>query len=163
MKEIMRLIACGICRALGSEKSLAPPVCQDKITAYDLGRLLREYFPDAHYIGFGDADYELMSCEDCKRFLKWYHDKHPYTYDEYDCEVYAWVMRAEALKWMHGKFVFGHIEAAGLDDKYNFPNHGFNFLVNGEHKIFFMDELSVAAPRDDLEPFYEVKPYKLET
>lgn len=139
---------------------LEPPQALGRISAIELRGLLQVFFPGAH-ISLGDYDYELMSCDDCRRFLKWYHDKHPYTWDEYDCEVFAWVMRAEALKWMHGKFVFGYIEAEGFDDNYSFQKHGFCFLIDYRRNAFFCDELCVAGPADNLEPFYSVKAYEV--
>jgi len=157
MIKVIRQVARAFC---GHENYPAPPQKMGEITATELSPILKAQFPGAH-ISFGNSNYELMGIYDCLRFLDWYQDTHPYTLDEYDCNVYAWIMRAEALKWMHGKFVFGYIEAEGIEPEYTFVNHGFCFLVNWNHKIFYMDELCVAAPADDLEPAYAVKAYEV--
>ena len=156
MKELIRHIACSICKALSPE--LKQPESLGKISSTELRTMLREQFPEA-MIHIGDYELELTSVEECTRFLKWYHDTHPYTGDEYDCEDFAWVQRAEALKWMHGKFIWGYIEGSGLDPKYAFPAHGFNFIVNDQKQIYICDELCVAAPDNEFIPIYSIKAY----
>jgi len=135
-----------------------PPQPQSlgKISGNELRPLIREQLPKGN-IHIGDYDLELTSVEEATRFLKWYHDKHPYTQDAYDCDKYAWVQRAEALKWMHGKFIWGYIEGSGLDPEYEFPEHGFNFIVDYNKQIYIADELAVAAPDDDFAPIYPIK------
>jgi len=162
IRKLIKQIACAICDETAENFPPEPPESLGRITIVELRSLLEAHFPQAS-IHLGDADYQLTSCEEYLRFLKWYHDSHPYTWDAYDCEVFAWVMRAEALKWMHGEFIFGHIISEGLDEEYSFPNHGFNFVLNNEKKLYFCDELCVAAPRDGLMEMYPVRAYKVET
>jgi len=157
---IIRSIACAICRATGGEveepQYPAPPLSLGRIDANRVRYILRQWCPNAH-IEIGDWDLELTSVEECERFLKYYHDKHPYTYDEYDCDKYAWLQRGEAIKWMDGKFSFGYIEAQGKDAKYRFNNHGFNFIIDFNEKVHICDELEVAAPADKFVEAYEVE------
>jgi hypothetical protein len=107
--------------------------------------------------GPGDAMYLLMTKEEAQSFLDWYQDKHSYTWDDYDCDKFAWVMRAEAIKWMGGKYAWGYIEAEGIDPAWAFPNHGFCFLVTDDYQVGFCDELEMAAPKDTLIDAYEIK------
>jgi hypothetical protein len=156
-------------RFLARHRTPWGPRSLGRIHILELRHLLASAFPEAQvvvpgrYIHVGDWDYELTSRHEWLRFLRWYRDRHPYTYDEYDCEVFAWVMRAEALKWMHGKFVFGHIIAEGIDEEHKFENHGFCFIVDQHRRIYFCDELQLAAPRDELIEAYPVRAQKVET
>ena len=135
----------------------APPESMGTATGAQLRSLLRVNAGDA-CIYVTDKDYELTSLDEYRRFLKWYCDTHPYTPDEYDCDDFSWVMRAEALKWMHGKFPFGHIYA----ESKKFPNHGFNFVVDVSLKIYICDELGLASPKDEFIPIYSMQIHKLE-
>jgi len=128
-----------------------------EIDIAELYTILQTTCPDARHYGVMDAHYELTSLDEYRRFLKWYHDTHKYTWDEYDCSDYAWLMRAEALKWMSAKFPFGWIWASGQDEEYRFPSHGFNWVLDHNRKLYFCDELCVAAPNDDFIEFYPVE------
>lgn len=143
------------------QKMLTPPKSLGKISSRELRGILRVLAPTCP-IFISDHDYELTSLDEYKRFLKWYHDTHKYTWDDYDCDDFSWLMRAEALKWMGGKFPFGHIYASGLDIHYRFPNHGFNFVIANDKKVYICDELCVSAPEDELIPIYPLQIYKLE-
>ncbi len=170
--EIIKKLACGICgcnkefeaEAIRLRVRIAeleaqftypePPATQGTITGDELRALLQG--AGFNSIHIGDHDYSLMSCDDCRRFLTWFDDTVRYTLDDYDCEDKAWAMRSEALKWMKGVFQFGYVWAGGEDPNYQFPNHGFCFLVDSNRDIYYCDELCVAAPNDDLEPFYPI-------
>lgn len=159
MRNIYSIILRILCAMCGSaSKPPAKPKSLGVIKRAELRTLLQQHFPNAD-IHLGDADYELTSCDEWLHFMKWYHDRHKYSWDEYDCDKFAWIMRAEAIKWMDGKFVFGYIEAEGIDEEHSFPNHGFCFIINEQEQIYFCDELCVAAPNDDLEPVYPVRAY----
>lgn len=132
-----------------------PPMSYSSITSSELRNVL--HANGLYSIHLGSTSYELSSLSEYKRFLQWYRDKHPYTLDEYDCNVYALVQMAEASKWMHGKFVWGLEWGEGLDPNYTFPNHGFNFIVDYLKNVYFCDELRVAAPHDDFIKAYEIK------
>lgn len=131
-----------------------PPQSLGRIEASELRPILQDAFGTRPHLG--SYSWELTSVAECKRFLDWYHDAHPYTLDEYDCNVYAWLMVAWALKWMNGKFPWGYIWAASKVPEYSFPAHGFCFILSYEKKIYFCDELCVAAPNNDFEPMYPV-------
>ncbi len=108
--------------------------------------------------GSGDFNYKLMTKAEGQVFLDWYRDLHPYTDDDYDCEDFAWCMRAAALKWMHGEYAWGYIEAEGLGEiTCNFPNHGFCFLVFEDKTVWYCDELALAAPEDEFYEAYRIK------
>ena len=111
-------------------------------------------------IKLGNYDYKLCSIEEGRIFLSWYRDLHPYIHDGYDCNVFALEQCAAAATWMNGEYVWGIEWAAGLDPSYQFFSHGFNFAVFGpEPKLYFCDELEVAAPKDDFIEAYEVDSY----
>ena len=131
-----------------------PPQSLGEIGIAELSSLLFNAFGISPNLG--SSSKELTSVEEYKRFLNWYHDTHPYTLDEYDCNVFAWEMTGWALKWMDNKYPWGYIWAFSSDPEYLFPSHGFCFILNHEKKIYFSDELGVAAPRDDFEPYYPV-------
>lgn len=108
-----------------------------------------------------DAEYGLPSKEDWHRFLRWYKANAPvkpsdYTVDNFDCDDFAWIMRAEALKWMKGECVFGYVEASSVDENYPYPMHAFCFFVDWNSHVYFTDHLEVAASVDGLDPAYEV-------
>ena len=137
----------------------SPPLSLGRIESGELYTILQAAFPRVNptlAIKLGSAAWELTSLDEYKRLLKWYRDTHKYTWDEYDCNVYGWVMTAEALKWMHGKFPWGYIWAGSNDPEYPFPSHGFCFILDHEKKLYFCDELCVAAPNDEFEPLYPV-------
>jgi len=128
-----------------------------KITGTELNALLVKYGITLAG-GSGDAEYLLMAKSEGQAFLDWYRDANPYTADDYDCEDFAWVMRAEAIKWMKGKYQWGYIEAEGIDEVfYNFPNHGFCFVVFDDLSVWFCDELALAAPMDYFTEAYKIK------
>lgn len=109
-----------------------------------------------------DSLYGIPSKSDWLRFLLWYKANAPikpseYTQDDLDCDDFAWIMRAEALKWMRGQCVFGYIEAASVDENYQYGMHGFCFFVDWHRNVYFADHLLVAAGLTDLEPAYEVQ------
>jgi len=156
---------CGIGKALGgceftpakepTDSLPAPPHSLKTIDGNRMRAILESVgLRDIH---LGSWQYELSSIEEYTRFLKWYHDKHPYSLDEYDCNVFALVLHAEAAKWMDGKFAWGHIWAEGIDEDYEFPNHGFNLVVDYNEHVYFCDELELAAPGDEFVPAYAVK------
>lgn len=112
--------------------------------------------------GTEDWEYKLMSREEANCFVKWYKDNAPikpskYTPDNLDCGDFAWIMRAFALIWSEGKYLWGYIEAEGIDPEYQFPNHGFCFLIINDKTVCFADALSVAAPDDEIMEAYVVK------
>ena len=131
-----------------------PPQSLGRIESNELRTILQGAFVIPPNLG--SYDWELTSVSEYKRFLDWYRDTHPYTPDERDCNVFAWEMTARALKWMNSKFPWGYIWASSADLEYPFPNHGFCFIIDNEKKLYFCDELEVAAARDDFEPFYPV-------
>lgn len=158
LAKLIKQLCCGVCN---QDKYPAPPQSLGKATGAQLRNLLRVSAGSA-CIYITDKNYELTSLDEYRRFLKWYHDSHKYTWDDYDCDDFSWLMRAEALKWMGGKFPFGHIYAEGLDISYKFPNHGFDFVVTNELKVYICDELCVAAPYDDFVKTYPMNIHKLE-
>lgn len=150
-----------MCNLIRSRKTYypKPPKVLATISALQLRRLLSPYginirCPADHYYG-------LPSKSDWVRFLIWYKNNAPikpseYTTDDRDCDDFAWVLRAEALKWMEGKCVFGYVEAFSINENYPFPMHAFCFTVDWNYNIFFIDHLEVAASLVDLDPAYEV-------
>lgn len=110
------------------------------------------------FIGVMDREYKLTSKEECERFLRWYRSNHPYT-KYWNCETFAWMMRAKALEWGNGEFIWGWIWGEGIDENYQFLSHGWNWIMDYREDIYFCDELEVAAPRDKCEEFYMVKNY----
>lgn len=108
-----------------------------------------------------DYEYGLPSKQDWLRFLLWYKANAPikpsdYTPDDLDCDDFAWIMRAEALKWMKGVCPFGYIEASSVDENYAYPMHGFCFFVDWNNNVYFTDPLEVAASLTELDPAYDV-------
>lgn len=109
-----------------------------------------------------DFMYFLMTEADARRFAAWYHDHCPfkpehYTSDTRDCDDFAWTSRDWALLWMESICFWGYIEAESDDPLYPFGNHGFNFLVTDNGRVWFYDRLGVAAPDDDIFEAYPVK------
>lgn len=107
------------------------------------------------HIGVMDNEYKLTSVHETERFLKYYHDYRPYS-KWYNCDSFAWVLRGKMLDWTDGEFPAGWIWASGADPEWPFPSHGFNWTITYDRKVYFFDELRVAAPRDELMEFYPV-------
>ena len=135
--------------------TLPPPRTLGTISAMGLMQLLAPYGIKMYCTV--DADYELPPRSEYIRFLKAYKDPLEYTTDNYDCDKFAWVMRAEVIKWSKGKIPFGYMEAAGAEEGYKYPNHGFCFFVDNTLQVYYVDELEVAGPKDDGEPAHMVK------
>ena len=111
-----------------------------------------------------DYEYYLMSKEEANRFVAWYHENAPikpkdYTGDDLDCGDFGWIMRAYALVWSKGKYLWGYTESESNDPDYLFPNHGFDFLILGDKSVWFADALRVAAPDDEIGEAFPVKCY----
>ena len=130
-----------------------PPKSTKSIAWVRLRELLKPYGIDLR--SPLDYDYEAPSKADYERFLKWYKDSHPYD-KFYNCDAFAWVMMAEALKWMHGKAPFGYVEASSVDENYSFPMHAFCVVVDWNENVWYCDELEVAAYKDKLYPAYKI-------
>lgn len=129
---------------------------RNEIKSKDLVNLLKPY---GIKIAGGPVDktYKLLTLESAIAFLKYYHDTNSYSLDEYDCDDFAWIMRAEFLK-RHPGYAWGYIEASGkLPIGFQFPNHAFNFVVTVDHKVWYCDELNVVAAIDTLVPAFKVK------
>ena len=140
-------------------ETLAPPKTLANITGQELKDLLKPY--GINLKGYSDFEYGLPSKADLERFLKWYKSNAPikpsdYTPDDLDCDDFAWIMRAYALLWMKGVCPFGYIEAASTDENYNYPMHGFCFMVDWNNNVYFADHLELAATCDKPYPAYEV-------
>ena len=135
-----------------------PPKSLATITGLQLKELLKPYGINLRCPL--DTLYGLPSKQDWLRFLVWYKANAPVKPSEYteyfNCDAFAWVMTAEALKWMKGECVFGYIEAASIDENYQYPMHAFCFCVDWHHNVYFTDHLEVAAGIADLDPAYEV-------
>lgn len=138
-----------------------PPASQLTIDANSLSALV---FPWGINLsgGSGDYQYKLLSKSEAESFLKWYKANAPikpseYTADNLDCDKFAWEMRAQAILWMRGEYAWGYIEAEGADPDWSFPNHGFCFVPCDDFKVYFYDQLEVAAPDDELMEAYQVK------
>lgn len=139
----------------------APPTGTVTIDANALMGLLRPYGITLSG-GTGDYLYKLMTDADAERFLKWYQENarikpEDYTPDDRDCDKYAWEMRAQALYWSNYEYVWGYIEAEGRDPAYQFPNHGYCFVVNENYQVKFCDVLEIAGPDDELGEAFEIK------
>ncbi len=142
-----------------SSKFPSPPKTLITILGSRLRELLKPYGIILDYAL--DIEYCLPSREDWLRFLKWYKSNTPvkpgdYTQDDFDCDDFAWIMRAYALLWMKGRCPFGYIEASSIDENYPFPMHSFGFMVDQNNKVYFTDPLELAASIDGLDPAYEI-------
>jgi len=136
-----------------------PPSGGGKITSAEIHNLLRSC---GIIISGSTSDREtlLLRRQDAQRFLDWYRDTHPYTADKYDCDKYAWCMRAAAIKWTHGEYLWGYIDGEGLGEiNYAFPSHGWNFVIFDDLSVWFCDELALAAPEDEFYEAYKIKCY----
>jgi hypothetical protein len=112
----------------------------------------------------GDYSYLLMTKDEANRFMSWYKRNAPikpgdYVPDDLDCDDFAWIMRAYALMWSKGRYLWGYTESEGADPKYPFPNHGFCFVVLNDKTVWYADALKVAAPDDEIMEAYPVKSY----
>ena len=145
-----------ICNLLKFKRECPPPEALGEIGATEFYSILLAQCPSARHYGVMDAHYELTSLDAYRRFLKWHHDTYRYSWDEYDCDDFSWILRAEAVRWMRGKFPFGWIWASGKDEEYKFPSHGFNWVLDCDKRLYICDELCVAAPHDDFIEFYPV-------
>ena len=111
-----------------------------------------------------DWEYLLMTRGEANRFMTWYKKNAlikpgDYTPDGLDCGDFAWIMRAFALIWSKGKYLWGYTESESDDPEYPFPDHGFDFLIIDDKTVWFADQLSVAAPDDEIMEAYPVKCY----
>ena len=140
-----------------------PPESQVYIDANELSRILQPY----GIVMSGttsDFGYLLMTKEEANRFVAWYKENAPikpaeYTQDDLDCDDFAWIMRAYALKWSNGTHLWGYTESESADPNYPFPSHGFCFLVIDDKTVWFADALGLAAPDDEINEAYPVKCY----
>jgi len=138
-----------------------PPRSTVTIDAYHAVELLRPYGITISGTT-GDFTYLLMTRKEANRFMRWYKKNAPikpsdYTQDDLDCDDFAWIMRAYALIWSKGKYLWGYVEAEGADPEYHFPNHGFCFTITHDCAVWFADALRVAAPDDEVMEAYAVK------
>lgn len=150
-----------MCQLTKSRKTYypKPPKIVAVITSVQLQQLLKPYGINLRCPS--DYEYGLCSKSDWQRFLIWYKANAPvkpsdYTRDNFDCDDFAWILRAEALKWMKGECIFGYIEASSTDENYAYPMHGFCFMVDWNNNVYFADHLEVAASLTELDPAYEV-------
>jgi len=146
------------------QKKLAPPKYVSSITGQELLPLLQEQFGVDCDLSIGDARFMITTDAEILRFLKWYKDPNLYIADEYDCDKFAWLMRAAAITWSHGKLPFGYLVGTGNMErgKHWFGCHAWNFTINERHEIKFCDELGVAAPKDRLEPAFKITAHSLD-
>lgn len=162
LEELLRKLLSLLLSSSRKSKYPAPPKTLALIPGIELQELLKTHGINIKYPV--DRMYDLMSKTDCERFLKWYKINAPikpsdYTDDDLDCDDFGWIMRAYALLWMKGKCVFGYVEAESAEPDYKYPNHGFCFMVDWNKKVYYCDQLTVAAPDDKLEPAHQVKSY----
>ncbi|MAH44720.1 hypothetical protein CMI37_02775 [Candidatus Pacearchaeota archaeon] len=137
---------------------LAPPVYSGIITGAEIQSLVQPLGILMH--STVDGDYELTSIAEIKRFLVYYHSVLPYTADAFDCDDHAWLMRAEALKWSKGRMPWGYVEGksiAGVGPQ--FGAHAFNFAIDTAKSVYFIDELNVAAGKDEPVVAYPIKSF----
>lgn len=142
-------ICCSIAKALDSCPIILPPppVCQRVISCQALRELLRGVCDCPIYVG--DHMYELPPLDEYRRFLKWFNSYATYTEDDWDCENFSWELTYFMSKWSGGKSPAGHVYASGNNRLYKFPLHGFNFVVADDLKVYYCDELQLAATQDD--------------
>lgn len=140
-----------------------PPQSAVTISSSEALDLLRPYniIPSG---GAEDLNYLLVTRDEANRFMAWYKENAPikpgdYTPDDLDCGDFAWIMRAFALIWSKGKYLWGYTESEGVDVEYSFPNHGFCFLILDDKTVWFADALRLAAPDDEIAEAYPVKCY----
>lgn len=141
----------------------SPPESPVTINANEVFNLLRPYGINVSG-STGDWEYRLMSKEEANRFMAWYRKNAPikpsdYTPDDIDCDKFAWLMRAWAMFWSKGKYLWGYTESESADPEYPFPNHGFCFVILNDKTVWFADALSVAAPDDEINEAYPVNCY----
>ena len=137
-----------------------PPQSKVEISAPEVSDLLLPY--GLTPVGVGNWYNSLMTKDEANRFLKWYQRNAPikpgdYTPDDLDCDAFAWVMRAYALMWSKGSYLWGYTEAEGADPEYPFPNHGFCFVILDDKTVWYADALNVAAPDDEIMEAYLVR------
>ncbi len=140
-----------------------PPQGQVTITGNEVFNLLLPYGINIAG-GMSDYAYLLMTKGEANRFMSWYKKNAPikpgdYTPDDLDCDDFAWIMRAYALIWSKGKYLWGYTESESADPEYPFPNHGFDFLIIDDKTVWFADALSVAAPDEEIGEAFPVKCY----
>jgi len=157
---------CWLSKLLNRPGSLVfpdPPKSTVTIDANHVSELLRPYGITISGTT-GDFTYLLMTRKEANRFMRWYKKNAPikpgdYTQDDLDCDDFAWIMRAYALIWSKGRYLWGYIEAEGADSEYHFPNHGFCFTIIDDYQVYYADQLSVAAPDDEVSEAFPVKSY----
>ena len=137
-----------------------PPQSKVVINANEVFNLLRPY--GINIAGSTeDWEYLLPTRAEANRFMAWYKTNAlikpgDYTPDDLDCGDFAWIMRAFALIWSKGKYLWGYTESESADENYPFPNHGFCFVITDDKRVWFADQLQVAAPDDEIMEAYPV-------
>lgn len=106
--------------------------------------------------GLADKNYQLPTLPLVEKFVSNYRDNNTYSLDDYDCDDYAWIMRAEFLKKFMGIYPFGYIEST-LKSIINNYNHAFNFCVTDDLKIWYCDPLGMVSDKGKLIEAYPVK------
>ncbi len=157
----IKLLEAQLYKAQLDNKLIVPalPRITGEISDTELYKLLLAKFggESMPYVRLLDERYDLTSLAEYQRFLAWYKDTDPYYRDDYDCEDFAWLLRAAALRWMQGRLPVGWICASGSEEGQPFEEHGFNFVVDERLDIYLCDELCVVAPEDEFMLVYPVK------
>ena len=143
-------------KAASTPVSLAPPVFTGTITGAEIMALLKPL--GIQMYGPVDRDYDLVGMSEIERFLAHYHSDLPYTADDFDCDDHAWLMRAEVLKWSKGRMAWGYVEGQSIPgSERQFAPHAWNFVIDTTKRVFYVDELTVAAGQDKPTPAYPVR------
>lgn len=161
MKRAIGSICCSIAQATESCQLIlpSPPICQRVVSGPALREVLRP-ISNGCPIFVGDYDYELPPLEEYQRFLNWFNSKFNYTGDNWNCENFSLELWYFMSRWSEGKSPSGHVYAQGSNKSYNFPNHGFNFVIDENLVIAYCDELQLAAPHDSFFKESEVDYHK---
>lgn len=148
MLNLIRSIACGICRALGGseadETNPAPDlVYAGEMDIYELSSLLIDKFPDVP-IYLPDISYKLCTKTDIERFLAWDKaDKEKYQAEILDCDDFAWRLKGNITVLPWSAIPFGVV----------WTNlHALNCFVDDKGRFWFVEPQSDKI-QIDLEPW----------
>ena len=153
MRELIRSIACSICKALSvrdkkPQELVYELVSSKKISLQDLYILIRDKFPGIS-LWISDNEYTLCHYNDVAYFLAISQiDKLPYEPETFDCDDYSAVLWGEFSKPPWSGLAIGYLWT---------EVHALNCVVTEDLKFLFLepqtDELSEQlAPWQGLQP-----------
>jgi len=142
MKELIRQIACAVCKALGNGQSLGKPISTQTIDSTELYKILRLRFPTDGQLYLSDKEYKLCHIEDIECFLiKDETNRVGYIPEERDCDDFAYRLMGQFSIPGWSDLTLGIVWT---------DLHALNCFIDEDKKFWFIE-----PQKDELQPFLE--------